>query len=389
MSETTHPKRLRIAVLSRIFSSTGGGAERYSIALVEQLAQRHEIHVFAQAIHHQWPGVQYHHIAQPFTRPRWLNQLWFAYASWRRTRRGFDVVHSHELGWSGQVQTVHVVPVRYSLLQGRSGVAKALRWLKIVTSPRLLAYLALERARYRTRDGRCIALASASQRPLMVQSYPDAVAACEVVTPGVSAVPGAASATQRAAARTQLGLPPVGRCVLFVGNDFPKKGLPTLLQALAQLPVDCYLAVVGNAAQKARVQTELQASGQAARVHFLGSLASVDVAYQAADCLAHPTLEDAFAMVVLEALAHGLPVAVSGPAYCGIAADLRDGEEALLLTNPRDAQGLARALERLLHDSALATRLREHGLAFARRHLWSEIALQQEAIYQRLALQRH
>ena len=82
-------------------------------------------------------------------------------------------------------------------------------------------------------------------------------------------------------------------------------------------------------------------------------------------------------------------MAVSGPAYCGIAADLRDGEEALLLTNPRDAQALARALERLLHDSALATRLREHGLAFARRHLWSEIALQQEAIYQRLALQRH
>ena len=92
MSETTPPRRLRIAVLSRIFSSTGGGAERYSIALVEQLAQRHEIHVFAQAIHHQWPGVQYHRIAQPFNRPRWLNQLWFAYASWWRTRRGFDVV---------------------------------------------------------------------------------------------------------------------------------------------------------------------------------------------------------------------------------------------------------------------------------------------------------
>jgi UDP-glucose:(heptosyl)LPS alpha-1,3-glucosyltransferase len=39
-------KRLRIAVLNRVFAATGGGAERYSIAVVEQLAARHEIHVF-------------------------------------------------------------------------------------------------------------------------------------------------------------------------------------------------------------------------------------------------------------------------------------------------------------------------------------------------------
>lgn len=388
MSGNGTPRRLRIAVLNRIFSPTGGGAERYSIALVEQLAQRHEIHVFAQQINHQWPGVHYHRVAQGFARPRWLNQLWFAVATWWQTRRGFDVVHSHENTWHGQVQTVHVVPVRYSLLHGRTGVAKALRWLKIVTSPRLLTYLALERGRYAVADGRCITLASSSQLPVMAEAFPHAVTACEVVNPGVSAVPGAASAEVRAAARTQLGLPLDGRCVLFVGNDFRKKGLPALLQALAQLPADCYLAVVGNAAQKAAVEADLQASGQTGRIHFLGALSSVDVAYQAADCLAHPTLEDTFAMVVLEALAHGLPVVVSGPAYCGIAADLRDGEDALLLRDPRDTQVLATALRRALDDATLTAGLREHGLAFAQRHLWSEIAAQQEALYHRLAPSR-
>jgi UDP-glucose:(heptosyl)LPS alpha-1,3-glucosyltransferase len=388
VTDTTPPKRLRIAVLNRIFSSTGGGAERYSIALVEQLAQRHEIHMFAQVIHHQCPGVHYHAIAQLFRRPRWLNQLWFACATWWQTRRGFDVVHSHELGWQGQVQTVHVVPVRYSLLHGRTGLARVLRWLKIATSPRLLTYLALERARYAVGDGRVITLASSSQLASMAEAYPRAAAACQVVSPGVATVPGAASATQREAARAQLGLPLQGRCVLFVGNDFRKKGLPTLLTALGQLPADAYLAVVGNPAQQSLVQAELQASGHSARVFFLGALSAVDVAYQAADCLAHPTLEDTFAMVVLEALSHGLPVVVSAAPYCGIAADLRDGQEALLLADPRDAQALARGLQRVLQDTALAAQLREHGLAFARRHRWSEIALQQEAIYQRLAALR-
>src|SRR5687767_8182662 len=95
--------RLRIAVLNRVFSASGGGAESYSIRLVEHLAARHEIHVFAQEIGHQWPGVTYHRVSSPLRRPRWANQLWYALAAWLATRRGFDVVHSHENGWQGRV----------------------------------------------------------------------------------------------------------------------------------------------------------------------------------------------------------------------------------------------------------------------------------------------
>nr|WP_295768107.1 glycosyltransferase family 4 protein [Rhodoferax sp.] len=386
MTTGAAPKRLRIAVLNRIFRPTGGGAERYSIALVEQLAARHDIHVFAQQIDHQWPGVTYHRIPWPFDKPRWINQLWFALATWWQTRRGFDVVHSHENTWHGQVQTVHVVPVRYSLLHGRHGWRRALRWLKIATSPRLLAYLALERGRYRVADGRCITLVSRSQLPVMAESFPDALAACQVVSPGVATVPGPADAVQRQAARVQLGLPAQGRCILLVGNDFRKKGVPALLQALPQMSADVYVAVVGNAAQQSLVQAELQASDQTHRVFFLGALTAVDLAYQAADCLAHPTLEDSFAMVVLEAMSHGLPVVVSSAAYCGIAAQLQHGQEALLLPDPRDASALAQALRRVLDDAALAAHLREEGMAFARRHQWSAIALQQEALYLKLAV---
>ena len=383
--EYVQPKRLRIAVLNRIFRPTGGGAERYSIALVEQLAARHEIHVFAQQITHRWPGVTYHRIPLPFEKPRWINQLWFALATWWHTRRGFDVVHSHENTWHGQVQTVHVVPVKHSLLHGRSGWRRALRWVKIFLSPRLLVYLALEHGRYGVRASRCIALASSTLRPVMAASFPQALGMCEVVTPGVASVPGQSSTVQRQAARAQLALPESGRCILFVGNDFRKKGLPTLIAALAQLPSDVFLVVVGNAAQQPLVQHVLDASGQGARVFFLGALPVVDVAYQAADCLAHPTLEDTFAMVVLEAMAHGLPVVVSSASYCGIAALLTHEVNALLLDNPRDPLELCAALGRVLTDDVLVERLREAGLRFAGQRAWPQIALQQESIYRRVA----
>lgn len=375
-------RRLRVAVLNRLFKPTAGGAERYSIALVEQLASQHEIHVFAQEIAHQFPGVSYHQIPLPFRRPRWINQLWFAAATWWQTRKGYDVVHSHENTWHGNVQTVHVLPVQYNLFAGRVGATRALRWLKVATSPRLLTYLALEKLRYRVYDGRCIVLPSTTLKATMLRTFPHTQAALRIVMPGIAEVAGLASNVLKRQARTALGLPTQGYCILLVGNDFRKKGLPALLAALKQLPADCYVAVVGNPAQSGLVEPEVARLGLKDRVFFLGAMNSVQPAYRAADCLAHPTLEDTFAMVVLEAMACGLPVVVSRAQYCGISELLADGENAMLLDNPLDSNALAGLLGRVYNDAYLRTKLSAGALVFAEHHLWSQQALQLDAIYQ-------
>lgn len=375
------PQRLRIAVFNRTFSPTGGGAERYSIALVEQLSARHELHVFAQEIDHQWPGVTYHKVSAPLRRPRWINQLWFATATWWATRSGFDIVHSHENTWHGEVQTVHVLPVRHSLFQGRQGFRRALRWVKVLTSPRLLAYLGLERARYAARPGRQVVVTSESLRPIMEAAYPASRAALSVVTPGINMPQLPISANRKSEARAKLGLPAEATCLLFVGNDYRKKGLEGLLRAMAQLPAEVVLAVVGNPAHIAEFRALADTLKLGARVIFLGALKDVGPAYEAADALVHPTFEDTFAMVVLEAMAHGLPVVVSGPRYCGIAGLLAQSANALLLDDPRDAGELARVLGELLGRPALRETLSRGAAAFAQRYQWCEIALQQEGLY--------
>lgn len=374
-------KRLRIAVLNRVFSPTGGGAERYSIALVEQLAQRHEIHVFAQQINHHWPGVTYHRVSAPLVKPRWINQLWYATATWWATRRGFDVVHSHENTWHGQVQTVHVLPVKYNLFHGLTGWRLTLCCLKVATSPRLLAYLWLEHLRFSGRDSRCIVVTSNSLAKQMASTYPAAAPALRVVTPGVTMAVDVATPEEQLAARQRLGLPEAGYGILFVGNDYRKKGLETLIRALRQLSDNIWLAVVGNASQIPEFQAQAKAAGILSRVIFLGALNDVSDAYVASDCLAHPTLEDTFAMVVLEALAHGLPVVVSSERYCGISGLLTHETNALILADPRDSIALAKALLRLFQEPSLRHGLREAAVAFASSHQWSTIALQQETIY--------
>lgn len=375
------PNRLRIAVFNRHFGPRFGGAERYSVELVEQLAARHEIHVFAQQIEHDWPGVTYHLVSRPLAKPRWLNQLWYAALTWWLTRKGFDIVHSHENTWHGQVQTIHVRPFRVGVFHGRGPLRRALKWLEILTSPRLIVYWLLEAARFRPLPDRHVIASSESVRAEMLLGYPRTARSLSVIPPGVHMPQGQ---PDRAGQRRRLGLPQELPLALFIGNDYEKKGLPALLAALATLP-GLQLAVVGNGAHIPAFRKRAEALGVADRVHFLGSLSDVTPAYEAADLLVHPTTEDTYAMVVLEALAHGLSVVVSAPAYCGIAADLVDGREALIVADPRDPAQIAACVRRILDDSRLAAALGEAGRNFAAGCDWGAIAARQEALYLRLA----
>lgn len=369
---------MRIAVISRHFSRAGGGAESYAVALVQGLASRHEVHVFSQTSNHPIQGVSYHKVFSLFEKPRWINQLVFAVSTWWQTRRGFDVVHSHENTWQGQIQTIHVRPVRHNLFFTFSGVRRIFRWIKVALSPRLITYLLLEGSRFRLCQTRHIVATSNHLRQECEEAYPDCTGKIKVVTPGVH-IP--LHVPAQADARRALGLPLVGRMVLFVANDYARKGLDTLLKALRPMPLNVFLAVVGNPSAAQKYRQQAQELGVEKRVYFLGSLDELSPAYAAAECLAHPTLEDSFAMVVLEAMAHGIPVVVSGPDHCGISRQLTDGENALLLSDPKNEQELGRKMGEILDSRDLARHLHKGGLAFAQHHSWESAVLQYEQLY--------
>ena len=372
---------MRIAIIQRNFSRAAGGAESYAVAIAEQLAARHEVHVFSQDSNQPVPGISYHRVASTGARSGWINQLVFAFSSWWLTRKGFDVVHSHENTWHGQVQTIHVRPLRYNLLSGKRGWKRAMAWFQVWTSPRLAIHVWLEGARFARQPGRNIVVTSAMLRQECEQAYSRSRKCLSVITPGTRLQQDTVTRTM---GRRMLGLPLDQPLLLFVANDYKRKGLDALLQALKLLPPEVQLAVAGQSGATPRYVTLAHELGLESRVHFLGSQRDLVPAYRAASCLVHPTLEDNFAMVVLEAMTHGLPVVVSGPVHCGISRELHDGQEALLLYDPRNSADLARLLRTLLGDDALADRLRGQGLAFAQAHTWERAAIEYEALYQQV-----
>jgi UDP-glucose:(heptosyl)LPS alpha-1,3-glucosyltransferase len=100
----------------------------------------------------------------------------------------------------------------------------------------------------------------------------------------------------------------------------------------------------------------------------------MDPVYQACDVFVHATLEDVFPIVVLEAMAHGLPVVVSPAPYCLSSNLLSPDEHALILQDPHDAAALAKHIERVQADSELASHLVANAKAFVQRYRWDALA---------------
>ena len=379
VDNASQKKRLRIAVLARIFSTSAGGAERYCASLVKHLAPQHEIHVFAQDIRTQYPQVVFHQVPLFCRRPRWLNQIAFATYTWWQTRKGFDVVHSHENTWHGDVQTIHVLPFSYSWLVNRHGISLFLKTLQLITSPRLLTYWVLEKLRMQHQPGRFLVAVSEPVKTVLNKDLKLKMEHIHVISPGIEATH-VHSSTEKMQARLDLGLPMQGKCLLWVGNNAIKKGLPTLLEAIAQLPKDILLVIVGSATPENKWRSQVATLELEDRIYFKGVLDDMTLAYTAADLLVHPSLEDTFGMVVLEAMSHAVPAIVSSAQYCGISAELTHLKNARILQEPLNSYALENAIEQSLESNTYQA-MSQQAITWAGTQDWSRLALAQEALY--------
>lgn len=173
----------------------------------------------------------------------------------------------------------------------------------------------------------------------------------------------------RQAIRQEFNLSDEEPVLLFVGNEFARKGLAFVIQALQQMQTKPTLLVVG-ADHPAPYQKLAQECGVADRLIFTGGRADVPRFYPAADVFVLPTMYETFSLVCIEAMAAGTPVVATSVG--GIEDYLRHGENGLLIN--RDASDIAAQLDSLFQDEDLRARLRWGGLETAHRYEWGSVA---------------
>jgi UDP-glucose:(heptosyl)LPS alpha-1,3-glucosyltransferase len=153
-----------------------------------------------------------------------------------------------------------------------------------------------------------------------------------------------------------------------------------VLDALSQLPENYRLAVVG-AQPEIKDYLDVNHAKLAARVSLIPPTSEVSPYYQAADVYVHPTLIDSFGLAPLEAMAHGLPVIISGPEFCGFGRYVTHLHDAWVLNDPQDAREIARGLFALNSDQALRANLLRHAAKLVGSLSWTAAAQKYEALY--------
>lgn len=167
--------------------------------------------------------------------------------------------------------------------------------------------------------------------------------------------------------------------IAFLGNVIPRKGLHTLLEALARLqPSTFQLDVVGSLTTDPvyahAMQKQTSERGLSSVVTFHGALDNAPLVEKLshAHVLVVPSSYEGFGIVYLEGMAFGLPAIGTTAGAAGEI--LREGETGFLIP-PDDAPTLAARLENLAADRALLTRLSLNALQRCRQQpKWEQTA---------------
>jgi glycosyltransferase involved in cell wall biosynthesis len=163
-----------------------------------------------------------------------------------------------------------------------------------------------------------------------------------------------------------------GRFVLiFVGHEFERKRLDLVIDALAALPEQVVLWVLGGRMSRVENYVELaRKRGVEGRVTFLGTHPAPEELFGLADVFVLPSDYETWGLVTLEAMACGVP-AIMTPVGCAPRV-IQDGETGYVV--PSDARAIAERVRLLLDSPAGHARSRRAARAMAERFGWLQVA---------------
>lgn len=371
-----------------------GGCETYIADLTRRLcADGHEVHLYASC----WddsalPDEVRVHAMPRHRAPRFLRPWLFGHSCMQAlARQHHDVTIGFDKTWGQDVLYpqggLHAASVEHNLRKHQTAAGKWFASIGKRVDPASNSFRLLERRQYCGSLPPIVVVNSGMVREHFRRYYDIASEAIHVVPNGIDPLRFEASNRDciRREWRKRWNLDDQTTAALFVAMNYRLKGIEPLLHSLRFIPsrLPFRLVVVGSP-HVAPFQRLARRLGISDRVVFHGFCAETRSAYFAADFLVHPTFYDPCSLVVLEALACGLPVITSR--YNGASELLDPPRAGLVIDDPHDHQLLANSLEQFC-DPARRAIAADAARAAARRWTFDHHYQRMMAVF-RLAAER-
>jgi len=356
-----------------------GGAERFVQNAIAALKAEG---VSLTIVTRHWPGHDGSAlILDPFHVGSYWRDASFARAVCRElSQRRFDLVQSHERLACCDVYRagdgVHAEWLEQRARVQTPFAARLTQW-----NPHHRYLLGAERALFTSPRLRAVICNSEMVRREIASRFSTDAAKLELIRNAVDSSyfhPGLRG-DMRSGVREQLAIPRDANVVLHVGSGFERKGVASLLRALALAPSKPWAIVAGRDKHSERYVALARSLGIESRVRFVGTVSDVRPYHAAADSFALATLYDPFPNAAIEAMSSGLAV-ITTP-KCGAAEMLAEGESGFV-RDALDVEGIASALERL--DPASAARMGANARDAVAGLTPQSMAQQYLALYRRL-----
>jgi len=360
------------------------GPAKVAAALIERLCENHQVSVFSHTIEGiDLSKIKYYRVAA-FTHPRFLAYISFLVSSTiilavlsLHRKKDFDIIHSS--GYSCVFYT-NVITSHFCEREGcrleRSNIIEmphktVLQKLKALDY-RIYRRLAtfVEGLVFRCNSHKAHIVVSQSMKREFIRHYGAAAENITVIPNGVDLemFNPANRSLYRDSIRQRHGISRSDPVLMLAGDDWERKGVSYAIEALSLLPQpDVKLLIVGSGDAKFYGQlAELKQVRE--RIIFVPHSSNLQEYYAASDVFVLPTIYEPFGLVIVEAMASGLPVITSGLA--GAADVIIDGVNGLLLREPSDVNDLATKIELLLLNAELRRTMGEHARETAGKLSW-------------------
>ena len=388
---------MRIAFIAPYVSNRAGPA-RVVASLIDRLCQDHQITILAHSVEGIWLDKIRFHKVPTIASPKllgyaiWLisSTITIAFLS-LVTRRRFDIIHSHTyVGASfANVITSHFCEIECHRLENNgtirirhAGILQSFRAFDDKLYRRSMVFA--EKAVFGRKAARVRIVVSQRMKEDFINHYGDAARDVAVIPNGVDLEVFTPVNRQayRHSVRQEHGISDNDVLLLFVGGDWERKGLCFAIEALSLLPgSDVRLLVVGRG-DKSFYSQLAESKRVENRITFVSGKANIREYYAASDIFLFPTLYEPFGLVILEAMASGLPVITSRIA--GAAELMNDGHDCLLLDDPTDAPSIAEKISLLISSADVRDGMGRLARTTAEGFGWDKIAERTLQVYDRI-----